>query len=77
MCEWSDGKIIYENKNNPSSKIVERDMGCGATDSGDPVYGMFKIKTLIPPFVWANRVDTDQIDKSEWKKVGEFHGNKY
>ncbi len=33
MCDWITDKVLFENNKNPTTKIVQRSFGCGATDS--------------------------------------------
>jgi hypothetical protein len=46
MCAWTDNKTLFIKANDPTTKIILRDYGCGATDSGSPIYKVFKVKDL-------------------------------
>jgi hypothetical protein len=70
MCGWTaTGKVFFEDKKDHSIKIVERDYGCGALDSGLPKYKVVKIKELTKYLVLVTEIDTNKIDKSEWIRV--------
>ncbi len=69
MCGWTTNRVFFENTQNKTIKIVERNFGCGATDSGEPVYKIFKLKEITKYFIWVTEIDTNQIDKSEWTRI--------
>ncbi|MCW3070774.1 MAG: hypothetical protein JWO44_664 [Bacteroidetes bacterium] len=69
MCEWSTHRVCFENKQDPSVKIVEREFGCGVFDSGEPAYKLFKVSEFSPYMIWATEADTNKIDKAEWRRV--------
>jgi hypothetical protein len=71
MCGWTTNKVLYENKNNNSLKIVERYYGCGAVDSDYPDYKTFKMKEISKNIYWYSRIDTNTINTSEWVKFVE------
>ena len=69
MCDWTTNKVFFENKQNTSIKIVQRDFGCGATDSSPATIKLFKIKEITPLLIWVTDIDTNQINKSEWSRI--------
>ncbi len=69
MCSWSTGTVLFEHKEDPKIKIVERDYGCGATDSGSPVYKVFRRKEITSYLSLFTEIDTSKINKAEWNKV--------
>jgi len=69
MCRWTNNKILFENKNDKTTKIVLRDFGCGATDSGSPTYKVCKIKNISPFLIWVTSIDTTKIDRLIWQQV--------
>jgi hypothetical protein len=71
MCAWSSGTTLFIHKNDPATKIVLRDYGCGATDSSPPKYALFKERKLIDYFYWEAEFDTLSMDKREWVRQGE------
>lgn len=68
MCRWANNKILFENINNKTTKIVLREFGCGATDSGSPTYKVCKIKNITPFLIWVTSVDTTKIDRQVWQR---------
>jgi hypothetical protein len=68
MCSWTTVNTLYENTENPSVKIVEREFGCGATDSSNPTKRLFKTKQVTPFFVWVTEFDTASVDKTKWHR---------
>ena len=71
MCGWTTDKVFFENKQNPSTKIVQRRFGCGAGDSSPATIKVFKIREISSDFIWATKIDTTKIDKSEWVRINE------
>lgn len=69
MCDSTTVKVLFENKQNASIKIVERSFGCGATDSSPATFKIFKIREISSYLIWVTAIDTTQIDKSKWKRV--------
>ena len=69
MCQWNTTKDLFENITDPSTKIVLRDFGCGATDSTSPTYQVFEITNYTSYFMRINPVDTNKIDKAQWKRI--------
>jgi hypothetical protein len=66
LCAWTNDEILYQNKENSSVKIIQRSFGCGATDSSEGTVDIFKVRELSSVFIWATKIDTAEIDKSEW-----------
>jgi hypothetical protein len=64
MCAWNDRKILFVNDS--GEKIILRDYGCGAVDSGSPIYNTVKIKRIAPGLNRVTDVDTSKIDKKIW-----------
>jgi len=69
MCGWTNNKTLFNNINDKTTKIVLRDFGCGATDSGSPIYKVCKIKNISPVFIWVTDTDTTKIDRQVWQRV--------
>jgi len=69
MCNWSGNQILFENRKSTTTKIVLREYGCGATDSGSPIYRAFRIKPVLPFINVVTVVDTTTIDKSLWTRI--------
>jgi hypothetical protein len=69
MCRWTNNKVLFNNINDNTTKIVLRDFGCGATDSGSPTYKVCKIKKVMPSLVWVTDIDTTKIDKQVWQRA--------
>lgn len=69
MCRWTNNKVIFNNINDKTQKIVLRDFGCGALDSGSPTYKVCKIKTIRPSLIWVTGIDTTKIDRQIWQRV--------
>ena len=69
MCDWTTDKVFFENIKNPSVKIVQRDFGCGATDSSPATIKLFKVREITPLLIWVTPIDTNKIDKSDWNRI--------
>jgi len=70
VCGWiTDNKMFFENKQNPSIKIVMRSFDCGAFDSSYPDFKAYKVRKITKDFIWATKIDTNQINKNEWIRV--------
>ena len=69
MCDWTTDIVFFENKLNPSIKIVQRSFGCGATDSSPATLKVFKVKEITPYLIWTTSIDTNQINKYEWTRI--------
>jgi hypothetical protein len=69
MCDWTTNKVFFKNINDPSTLIVQRSFGCGATDSSLPKIEVSKTIQITPYFIWVTDIDTTQINKSEWTRV--------
>lgn len=69
MCGWTDKQILYQNINNQKTKIIVREFGCGATDSGRPNIHIQKVQNFTEYFIRKTEIDTANIDKKEWIKI--------
>ena len=69
MCVWTNREVLYEHKNDSNTKIIVRDFGCGATDSGPPTVAIYKVQYFTDYFIRATKIDTAKIDKKEWIKI--------
>ena len=69
MCAWTTDKVLFEHKQQSTIKIEKRSFGCGATDSSPSTPGVFKVRNFTPYFVYITRIDTNEINKSEWLRV--------
>lgn len=69
MCDWTTDKIFFKNKQNSSIKIVQRSFGCGATDSSPATLKVFKVREITPYLIWVTSIDTNQINKVDWKRI--------
>lgn len=69
MCVWTTHNVLFLQRADPTTIIALRSMGCGATDSGSPVYGTFKIRTLTSNFVRVTKTDTATLDRSQWRRI--------
>lgn len=69
MCTWTTYDVLFEQRAAPSTVIALRGMGCGATDSGPPAYGIFKITPLTSHFIRVTKADTTTLDYSQWRRV--------
>lgn len=70
MCDTVTGETLFI-KNSSSSKIVERDFGCGATDSSPATVTIAKQTEILSLFWYYTRIDTTTLNKSEWIRVKE------
>jgi hypothetical protein len=71
MCTSSYHRVLFEEKVNTSHKIVERNFGCGATDSSPAPVSVFELWEVTPLFIWVEKVDTSQMDLNEWNRIEE------
>jgi hypothetical protein len=69
MCRWTNNKILFENISDKTAKIVLRDFGCGAIDSGTPTYKVCKVKYITASLIWVTSIDTTKIDREIWQRV--------
>jgi hypothetical protein len=72
MCAWTNRQILYESKNDSDTKIIERDFGCGATDSRPPIVGVYKVEYFTDYFIHTTEIDTVKIDKDKWIDMSEI-----
>ena len=71
QCAWTTRNELLMHKANNKIKIVERDYGCGATDSTAPIVRIFKTREVTNFFIFITEVDTSKIDKTNWIKIKE------
>lgn len=69
MCVWTNGKVLYESKLEPNTKIIEREYGCGAFDSEPPTIGIYKVQNFTKYFIRSTEINVSSIDKNEWIPV--------
>jgi len=69
MCIWTNKEILYVKKNDSNTKIIVREFGCGATDSGPPRVEIYKVKQFTNYFIRCTKIDSSKIDEKEWVKV--------
>ena len=68
MCAWTTDKVLFQNKENSNVKIVARNYGCGATDSGRPLYKLFKTREITSCLIYISEIDTNSIIEEEWAR---------
>lgn len=66
MCQWTDRKTVFIHKHDERKRVVVRDLGCGAWDSGPPVRKTVMVRDLGPWFNVVTAVDTTSMDRSDW-----------
>lgn len=69
FCVADYGQAIYRSKENPSVQIVERDFGCGATDSGPASISFCEIEYYPLGLIYVTRIDTTKIDLKLWDRI--------
>ena len=69
MCNWDTERILFENKNDRSQKILLRSFGCGATDSSSPLLQVVKATYYTPHLFHLTAIDTTTIDRTVWLPV--------
>lgn len=69
MCAWNERKTLYVHNEDLERRIVLRDFGCGATDSGPPIVKVFEMERLNSWFNCVSEVDTTAIDGAQWRPV--------
>ncbi len=69
MCDWTNRETLFISKEDNNIKIIRRDYGCGATDSGPPIVKNFKVKESFKYFISATEVNIEEVDESKWIKV--------
>ena len=72
MCEWTDQKVLFTSATNKNVKIIERNFGCGATDSSDPTVENFVVKEYTKYFKVAKQVDINELDLTNWVKSRDY-----
>lgn len=68
LCDWSNGKILFTSKKNQKIKVIKREYGCGAVDSGQPIVKDFEVKEVAKLFIIAKEINISEIDENEWIK---------
>lgn len=68
LCAWTTDKVLFEKINEPSVKIVSREYGCGAVDTGSPTHNIFKIKYFTSHLILVSPIDTTKINKAIWRR---------
>lgn len=69
FCGWANGRVLFEERENPEHRIVRRNYDCGAWDSNVPSYRIFDVRPLNTQFNWVIECDTFHLDKAVWVKV--------
>lgn len=69
MCSWSTDRTLFAYKDSPGTQIVLRRKGCGADQKIYPIYKTCQVVYLTPDLFWIKDIDTNQIDKSLWKRI--------
>lgn len=69
MCNTTNVKSLYESVDNSNTKIMIRNFGCGATDSGPPIVYVHKVEYFTDYFIRSTEIDTTKINLAEWIKV--------
>ena len=69
MCDWTNREIQFISKEDNKMKIIKREYGCGATDSGPPIVKNFKVQQYSRYFISAKEINIDEIDKNKWMRV--------
>ena len=70
MCGYNTDDILFVNKSDSSLKVVKSHYGCGAYDSDMPKYEFYKMKSLTKEILYSKKVDTAELDKREWIRMG-------
>lgn len=65
MCRWSEREVLFTH-NEIRSQIVEREYGCGALDSGQPIVDVFVVVDILDYFEVSIKVNVEDLDKSKW-----------
>lgn len=73
MCSWNTDRILFEKKDAPDTQIVLRRKGCGKEKDIYPLYKTSKVKYIISDLYWIKDIDTNQLDKKQWKRAGADH----
>jgi hypothetical protein len=66
MCRWTTSKTLFYNRKDQTTRIVLREFGCGATDSGKPTYKVSKVITITPGLLLITDIDTARVDRNIW-----------
>jgi hypothetical protein len=68
LCTWSNGDVLFQDKDHAAIQIIERDYGCGAVDNTSAVKKTFLLNNLTFFLVWVAPIDTATIDKEKWMR---------
>ncbi len=69
FCGYLTDKILFENIQDASIKIVERHYDCGAFDGDYPEYEIYKTVPLTNQLSYVVKTDTNKLDFKVWSKV--------
>lgn len=69
MCSWSTDRTLFEYKDSPGTQIILRRKGCGSDQKIYPIYKTCKVVYITSDLFWIKDIDTNQIDKSLWKRI--------
>lgn len=69
MCGWTTTNTLFVNKYDTTEKVILREFGCGATDSGDPAYKVCKIQRISQYFIKVTEIDTSKLEKNVWERL--------
>jgi len=64
---WTDYTIIYENIKNPEIKIKDQIFDEGALGYGS--HRIVEINPILSDLISVKTIDTNKINKSEWKRI--------
>ena len=65
LCESTTTDTLFINRDQPSSRIVLREFGCGAASEGVREE-IVRIDTVFDIFIRVNEVDTSSLDRGLW-----------
>lgn len=70
LCVTSYGEPLFELKKDRSTKILEKDFGCGAYDSTPISASLVQIEDYPLGLIYiTSRIDTNTIDKTKWIRI--------
>jgi hypothetical protein len=69
MCSWTQDRTLFKNKNSPDKRIVLREYGCGAYDSGEPAPIVVEVKDINTFLCSVTRFDTSSLNAEVWGKT--------
>ena len=68
MCNWYNVEVMYRSKEDKELKIIRRNYGCGATDSGPPIESFFSVKKVNKHFNSVREINIEEIDLTKWNR---------